>query len=174
MLDFIAEIPLNTNGKEIILSAETLESEWARSKTFNQNIDAEINEARTSVSKSIEFKTELDQKLFELFSFSLTEYRKKYAIADVANDEGYQVLKYRPNEFYKRHVDDSKHKRRVVSGIIYLNDDYEGGELHFPFLDYKLKPKANTAVLFPSNFCFEHEACPVISGTKYAAVTWFY
>jgi predicted 2-oxoglutarate/Fe(II)-dependent dioxygenase YbiX len=56
---------------------------------------------------------------------------------------------------------------------MYLNDDYEGGELWFPYLDLTFKAEAGDIVLFPSTYIFAHAAKPVISGTKYSAVTMF-
>lgn len=56
---------------------------------------------------------------------------------------------------------------------MYLNDDYEGGELWFPLLDLTIKPEAGDAVFFPSTYIYAHAAKQVTSGTKYAAVTMF-
>jgi hypothetical protein len=57
--------------------------------------------------------------------------------------------------------------------VIYLNDDYEGGELWFPYLDIKFKPQAGDIILFPSTFIYAHSSLKVTSGTKYSAVTMF-
>ena len=36
----------------------------------------------------------------------------------------------------------------------------------------KVKPKANSCLLFPSNFMFPHKVNPVTSGTRYVVVGW--
>lgn len=51
--------------------------------------------------------------------------------------------------------------------VIYLNDDYEGGEVNFPNHDLTIKPKAGSLVLFPSQKPYIHESKPIISGNKY-------
>jgi predicted 2-oxoglutarate/Fe(II)-dependent dioxygenase YbiX len=56
---------------------------------------------------------------------------------------------------------------------MYLNSDYEGGELYFPHFDYTYVPQYGDIVLFPSSYLFAHAALPVKSGIKYAAVTMF-
>jgi len=61
---------------------------------------------------------------------------------------------------------------RDFSMLIYLNDDYVGGELEFKGLNFRYQPKAGDLVIFPSNHIFSHESLPIISGTKYALVTW--
>ena len=61
----------------------------------------------------------------------------------------------------------------IMSGVIYLNDDMEGGELFFPKQNIKIKPKAGSIVIFPSVEPFYHESLPVISGVKYMSpVFW--
>jgi hypothetical protein len=60
----------------------------------------------------------------------------------------------------------------TYSSIIYLTDDYEGGEIEF--LDYGIihKPKAGDLILFPSKGVL-HQVNPVISG-KRATIVAFY
>tara|TARA_B110000091_G_C13694110_1_gene423401 strand:- start:176 stop:670 length:495 start_codon:yes stop_codon:yes gene_type:complete len=108
------------------------------------------------------------------------------------NAEKVQVVKYDPNGYYKPHYDASCDDRkecvefeknggqRVLTMIIYLNDDYEGGHTHFPRLDAKYKLASCDALLFYSleqngNKCHPlslHAGTPVISGNKYIANIW--
>jgi len=57
--------------------------------------------------------------------------------------------------------------------VFFLNGDFTGGELEFPYFDVKITPSAGTLVLFPSNFPYGHIAHPVEDGTKYSLVTWY-
>jgi len=68
-------------------------------------------------------------------------------------------LEGRPNESYP--VD--------YASVIYVNDDYEGGELHFPLQGITYKPAAGTAVFFPANRRYAHSVLEVKSGTRYTA-----
>jgi Rps23 Pro-64 3,4-dihydroxylase Tpa1-like proline 4-hydroxylase len=88
------------------------------------------------------------------------------------NDEGVQILKYQPGEFYKEHIDNGPMTKRIHSCIIYLNDDYEGGETKFKRQDLIFKGKIGDIIFFPSCFTHPHEAMEVISGLKYTAVIW--
>tara|TARA_Y100000996_G_C22363689_1_gene577965 strand:- start:531 stop:770 length:240 start_codon:yes stop_codon:yes gene_type:complete len=54
--------------------------------------------------------------------------------------------------------------------LLYLNDDYEGGK--FMVATKKIKPKARSAVVFPSNFMYPHEAEVVTRGTRWSIVSW--
>lgn len=54
-----------------------------------------------------------------------------------------------------------------VKGVtIYLNDEYEGGEIIYPDFDIKHKPEALSLVCHSAQHM--HEALPVISGQRYA------
>jgi predicted 2-oxoglutarate/Fe(II)-dependent dioxygenase YbiX len=55
----------------------------------------------------------------------------------------------------------------------YLNDEYEGGEIEFSRFGLNVKPKANQAIFFPSNYVYNHTVHPVTSGTRYAVVGWW-
>jgi len=64
-------------------------------------------------------------------------------------------------------------KVRKISFVLWLNDDFEGGEFEFHKTHTKknvIKPKQGTIVLFPS--WVMHRVKPVKKGTRYSAVTW--
>ncbi len=45
---------------------------------------------------------------------------------------------------------------RDFSGIVYLNDDYQGGEFYFTVHDTAIKPKKGMLVAFTAGFYHEH------------------
>ena len=87
--------------------------------------------------------------------------------------EAINFVKYGPGEHFSSHSDHGFSYVCTVSSVMYLNDDYEGGELEFTKLGFKIKPEAGDIVIFPSTYIFTHASLPVISGTKYSAVTMF-
>jgi len=88
--------------------------------------------------------------------------------------EDFGLLKYSSGEYYHSHYDGGTESGRSVSAILYLNDDYQGGEIEFANFNLTIKPKAGTFILFPSNYAYTHTAKPILSGTKYAIVTWLH
>ena len=87
------------------------------------------------------------------------------------------ILKYEAGGFYKIHSDDHTKFPRILSVIIFLNNDYEGGELNFhdPVTKkiYKtIKPVPGRCVMWPSNFMYPHSVSPVTKGTRYSIVSW--
>jgi len=94
----------------------------------------------------------------------------------LSHDTGYELLKYEAGQFFGPHVDiiynSDKFNRRRLSMLIYLNNNYTGGELNFPRHGMMLKPDVGDILMFPSEFMYPHESLPILSGTKYAVVTW--
>tara|TARA_B100001142_G_C14224093_1_gene612749 strand:- start:346 stop:930 length:585 start_codon:yes stop_codon:yes gene_type:complete len=62
---------------------------------------------------------------------------------------------------------------RMYSIIIALNDDYEGGELHFPQQDVTVKLKRGQAILFPPYWTHPHGTNFLQNSTcRYTINTW--
>ena len=62
--------------------------------------------------------------------------------------------------------------RRVLATMIYLNDDFEGGETEFLYQSRRLKPKASRVVIWPAGFTHTHRGNPPLTGEKYIATSW--
>jgi len=57
------------------------------------------------------------------------------------------------------------------STVVYLNDDFEGGEIYFPKIDFSYKPKKYSAVFFPGNdITYLHGISEITSGHRYTAL----
>ncbi|MEM8561063.1 MAG: 2OG-Fe(II) oxygenase [Pseudomonadota bacterium] len=96
--------------------------------------------------------------------------------------EAPQVLRYSKGSHYKPHADSDiidpvkrrwkKSKDRDYSLLVYLDSDFEGGELIFPNFNFRLRPEAGMLVAFPSDFRYLHGAMPVLGGIRHAIVSW--
>ena len=87
-------------------------------------------------------------------------------------DEGVQILKYQSGEFYKEHIDNGPQTKRLHSCIMYLNDNYIGGETNFSRQKVKFKGQIGDIIFFPSIFTHPHSAMEIKEGVKYTAVIW--
>jgi predicted 2-oxoglutarate/Fe(II)-dependent dioxygenase YbiX len=61
----------------------------------------------------------------------------------------------------------------VVSAVVYLNDDFTGGDLMFPRIDYRYKPSSGDCVIFPSDLIHSHYVDRVSSGNRFSLAIWF-
>ncbi len=96
-----------------------------------------------------------------------------YAKSNLKGREQPNVLKYFPGGFLPLHQDHGV-SSRALTILVYLNDDYEGGEISLPFCDVTIKPKAGSVLLFPSNFIYAHTVAEMKSGVRYAIPAWFH
>lgn len=152
------------------------------SQTNSDPIDTHEQSIRTSHGLSIsrhaifnKAMQSINDKCNNLISLALENYKGMFNIdQEIKNAEPYTLLRYSSGEQYGFHYDGGTGSKRSISVLIYLNDNYEGGEIEFPNFKLKIKPKAGTLILFPSNYAYGHIAHPVTSGTKYVIVTWLH
>ena len=59
-----------------------------------------------------------------------------------------------------------------LANILYLNDDYEGGELFFPDFKFEIKPKSGMLISFPGNTHYLHGVKKTNGNTRYSCSLW--
>jgi len=62
---------------------------------------------------------------------------------------------------------------RSFSSILYLNDDYEGGETYFPGHRIRIKPTAGALLVFGAGPEYVHGITRVTRGLRYTYAGWF-
>lgn len=104
---------------------------------------------------------------------------------EISGYETPQLLRYGIGGMYEPHVDGEslwmkedgtkvwrKSVERDLSAVIYLNDDFEGGEFIFPDLNIRVSPRPGLLLCFPSSHLYRHGVLPVTRGERLAIVTW--
>lgn len=151
---------------------------WQRAETTGSGPRQDVRTNKlTMISQHAEISNNpvcqnIHNQFYMLLLAASNPYAKRYGITDSFWHEGYCLLKYSDTEEYKPHYDGGTVSGRAVSAIVYLNNDYEGGQIEFPHFGIEIKPEPGMLILFPSNFAYVHRAHPIKSGTKYALVTW--
>ncbi|HEX8064337.1 MAG TPA: 2OG-Fe(II) oxygenase [Allosphingosinicella sp.] len=109
--------------------------------------------------------------------------RRLAAASGTAAERGepLQVLRYRPGGEYRPHFDaiPGFANQRAMTMLVWLNEDYEGGETHFPTPGLKLKGRTGDAILFRNigadgrqDPASGHAGLPVTAGEKLIASRW--
>lgn len=178
---------LISNWKEIIDGLEASVAEigdtqnqpfrWQPAKTWNGRADGLRRNQIFYVTSAGANGHETSRVIHNQIAAVIDECVGKYATffnVGFGEHEDYSVLKYEGStgDHYDAHYDGGPLNNRWISAIIYLNDDYEGGELEYVHFGVKIKPKAGSVLVFPSNYAYSHIAHSVTSGTKYAIVTF--
>ena len=130
---------------------------------------------------TVQFDGEVGGGIIDLMKSTVINCVNPAYKVEVKSMEMPQLLKYEIGGHYDTHVDGEvkigknewkKVNGRDISIILYLNDDFGGGELVFPHQHITIKPQAGMLVVFPSNHYFAHSVTPVTKGTRYSIVSW--
>lgn len=143
---------------------------------------------------------DLNQRSSKSFVFThpysewLIDYVKKIEILSgypASHFGNIEIIKYVKGDYLKIHTDYLKFDhslRRKIEGnrlksvILYLNDNYEGGQIHFPILKLKTKPLAGSLFIIDNtlqgsneeNSDSVHESLEIIDGIKYIMLLFIY
>jgi hypothetical protein len=134
---------------------EELDPETLESSTY---IISTLVESMSTAAKTYAEIYDIDDSLLEYALYALNMDGTKYGIN-----------KYYEDMYMGPHVDWNEQNSDITYTIVvYLNDDYEGGELYFvdPDIDLKIKPKKGSIVMFPSVLPYLHQSCEITKGRK--------
>lgn len=167
---------------------EEASKDWGYLSWFSSTTESpdggKISEYRTSyemsvssllenkVADELKYTSELFKEIFLDIDKCIWDYRNVYDLP-LSGSDGLNLLKYGPSGEYHNHWDHAPVNSRVLSMVANMGEEYDGGELEFPYFDISIKLKKNSLILFPSNFPYLHIAHPVSKGIKYSLVTWF-
>jgi hypothetical protein len=79
--------------------------------------------------------------------------------------EGYHAWHFESSSFFTG--------KRVLAWSIYLNDDYQGGELEFLYFGKRIKLGEGDIVIFPAAFTHTHRGGMVTGGEKLLLTGWY-
>jgi prolyl 4-hydroxylase len=100
---------------------------------------------------------------------------------EVAQGEPLQVLRYAPGQEYRPHLDalTGDANQRILTVLVYLNDDYAGGETEFISTGLRFRGRKGDALIFRNALDDEradplaqHAGLPVTAGEKIIASRW--
>lgn len=109
--------------------------------------------------------------------------RRIAAASGTAPEQGepLQVLRYRPGDEYRTHFDaiPGFANQRILTMLVWLNDNFDGGETEFPTPKLSLRFPAGDAILFRNvgpdgrrDPAAAHAGLPVTRGEKLIASRW--
>jgi prolyl 4-hydroxylase len=151
--DYIWELENFITNEEIALLNDAIdhvsENEWQDVGGRNYN----INNFKTEIIPT--FRS-LEEKLMKYFK----NYTSYLEVIDL------QRLKDGMYMSEHQDFDPSGTNTNIVFGaVFYVNDNFTGGELYYPELDYKIKPKAKSVIVHKWDYW--HSVLPVETGTRY-------
>jgi prolyl 4-hydroxylase len=137
-------------------------------------------EVRKAEQAQYEEETPLLQKVRKIIAEKTNTdiLQQEYPIAIIKYEKGGE---YKPHHDHWEHDNGSRGHQgnRIKTAILYLNDNYEGGETEFPVWEKKVKGKSGELVVWDNlnkngtpNMDTLHAGLPVKKGVKYIIVSW--
>jgi predicted 2-oxoglutarate/Fe(II)-dependent dioxygenase YbiX len=166
--DLIVQIE-ESNSKLTDMDSITSWEPWTAPMREDTYVFGEIKHTdNRKIDTSSKAVASIHRALEEALRLVGADYAKSQGI-DYIDPRSISISKYKTGAFMGAHVDDYGEDGAVpvMSAVMYLNDDYEGGELHFLGQDILIKPKAGSVILFPSKEPFYHESLLIKVGIKY-------
>lgn len=158
------------------LSDSTLISSW---HTWTASGDSYVfGQRKTTKLDSYESADSDIIALYDILESTLSTYGNNYASQlgiEIGTKMPISISKYFVGASMGPHTDSGPEpKTENISAVLYLNDNYDGGEINFPEQRVKIKPSAGSIIIFPSTPPFFHESMPIISGTKYMSPAFWH
>lgn len=174
--------------------------EFVTKEECDQIIDISLKEIKSCISNSEFMKmhpVEIKDENQEVFKKLRNEISKKINVP-VENQETILAIRYEKNGSYMEHYDSfvkySKdsiytnqfYEQSMASGgqrkftaLVYLNDDFSGGETNFSKLNKKIKPETGKLLYWNNldengntNLNMIHAGMPVLDGQKWVLVIY--
>jgi len=150
------------------------EQEWAGYKNNVDSNGIEINAAygnwKTQML-NLEFAPNLLERarvlLDDIQERCNREIKENYG-KDYVVDNLYSIYRFQEGDMMHEHHDSGLSPKIKNGVVIYLNDDFEGGEIYYPKVKIEIKPVANALLIHPANMIYRHGVKPVTSGSRYS------
>lgn len=158
------------------LSEDTLISKW---HTWSSSDDSYVfgKRKKTEIS-AYDAAPQKVRNAYDALMDTLSSYGNDYAKSlgiDLGVQKAISISKYFTGASMGKHTDSSPEPTTEnVSAVLYLNDNYSGGEISFPDQGVTIKPTAGSIVIFPSTPPFYHESLPIKNGVKYMSPAFWH
>ena len=112
----------------------------------------------------------------ESFEYCVNDYISVHDKIKSKDFTDFRINRYGEGGFMKQHIDGIHHSHGQKQGyphltsLIFLNDDFEGGEFVICGDKY-IEKIQGSAVVFPSNFMYPHEVKEVTEGKRFSIMT---
>lgn len=122
------------------------------------------------------------EAVLRLVHRAFNEYAEPFYKCKVRSVASPHILRYSTGGYYRPHADSDEFNVKTqkwektedvdLSLLLYLDDDYEGGEINFPNFGFQLRPRAGMLLMFPSDCRYLHGVLPVTAGVRHSIVSW--
>lgn len=187
--DLILETKIEKNVCKRVVEKINSSSFW-REHTWQDSYGNKVYNQDDTDNLDILFLSEVAEEeehyFYDLIVNCIREYEKKFDIIEdkiVTKFTRLRVNRYSKGQKMLKHFD---HIRDLFTGnergipvltiIINLNENYEGGNFIFDLFGEKinLQLEEGSVIIFPSMFAYKHGVSSILNGERYSIVSWAY
>ena len=148
---------------------------------FRQDSQQDFNDTFHKSSQQLDFRhSELAEEFFLGLAPSIGDYISELGIQDTISPINFKnmiVQRTESDKFeqYSAYHCEAEHLGvcdRAIVYMLYLNDNFEGGETEFRFQQHKEIPEQGKLVIWPAGYTHTHRGAMLLSGSKYIANGW--
>lgn len=158
--------------KLINIAKNAGEEEWANYNYTEKGPNDEWDDRILMLEKCNDFDSSVKELTDDIFN------RIKQSVGDVLKKDIYEYIGF--NTIYrsiigqemKTHSDSGLGPSFKYGVVLYLNDDYTGGEIYYPNVDVEVKPEACSMILHPAHEAYRHGVKKVSAGTRYSMTSF--
>jgi predicted 2-oxoglutarate/Fe(II)-dependent dioxygenase YbiX len=111
---------------------------------------------------------DIEKQITNAILYASKDYESLHVGLDIGILCPMSISKYFVGSQMGKHTDTHDNDEgKTISVVLYLNDDYTGGEIEFEDQGILVKPTAGSIMVFPSRKPYFHASKPVLSGEKY-------
>jgi hypothetical protein len=131
-------------------------------KEFRVNVFKKSDEETLAMKNLV---TEWGKKVYD---FVLDTYGPRFYEYDETKSH---IARFEPGWGMHEHFDASK--PNDIATLIYINNDYIGGDIYFPEYGISHKPEPGDLLTFPDNPDYVHGVRAISDGIRYTTPRWF-
>jgi hypothetical protein len=154
------------------LAKESSPDEWSNYNYTDRNENDEWEDRILLLDKSSGFDDQRNKIVIDLFE-KIKKEINKILDKDIYEYTGFRTI-YRSvvGQEMKTHSDSGLGPKFKYGVVLYLNDDYHGGEIFYPNIGLQFKPEAYSLVLHPAHEAYRHGVKAVSLGTRYSMTSF--
>lgn len=158
-----------------------IEQSFLSKETCDDIVNYAINTNDWDTGGEIDFwrgRTISLNKLEKPFAYTILneirEYIKKCYGVDYVYCDTIDIVRWTAGLSQPVHMDACKNlEYRDYGSIIYLNDNFDGGNTYYPNKNFTIKPKTGAIAVHPGSKEYEHGVTTVENGTRYTIASFW-
>lgn len=132
------------------------------------------------VIHSTSFPPDLEELTIRILVSIKAVMRVEFQLANEIYPDCLSLVRWLPGDYQEPHADAEdpngevhEFSWRKYAALIYLNQDFQGGDLYFPNKKLRVKPVPKLLAMFPGTLEYQHEVEKVSGGIRYTLASFW-